>query len=199
MITALPRMAQLPIALAVEALAKLGCDLKSAKAGTKLQRISHAPQHARLSEWMYTMLEKEARLIHISPSTGAITRTALSAPAKSSATILADLLKAFPEHASVNHLTYFVGSHLADVLRGDQDGIKLIFGTEEGRDLVTGLYGDSLLNNLANAQMRDMLTRLIAKLKPLDGPLEIMELGAGTGGTTKDMVPMLAKQGVPIE
>lgn len=198
MITALPRMAQLPIALAVEALAKLGCDLKSAKAGTKLQRIS-APQHARLSEWMYTMLEKEARLIHISPSTGAITRTALSAPAKSSATILADLLKAFPEHASVNRLTYFAGSHLADVLRGEQDGIKLIFGTEEGRDLVTGLYGDSLLNNLANAQMRDTLTRLIAKLKPLEGPLKIMELGAGTGGTTKDMVPMLAKQGVPIE
>ncbi|KAK6078938.1 beta-ketoacyl synthase domain-containing protein [Seiridium cupressi] len=198
--TVLPKQTQLCIALAVEACAQLGCDLRSAKPGQTLQRISHAPEHGRLTEWIYSMLEHEARLIDMSSVTGLITRTAVAAPSKPSGVILADLLTAFPDHEWVNRLAHFAGSRLADVLRGKEDGIKLIFGTEEGRKLVTGLYGDSLLNNLANGQMRDMLTRLVRKLPtPSEGPLKIMELGAGTGGTTKDMVPLLASLGVPIE
>ncbi|RYP36916.1 hypothetical protein DL767_003164 [Monosporascus sp. MG133] len=196
----LPKQTQLCTALVVEACEELGIRLRSVKAGGELPRIPHVPQHGRLVEWLYKLLEHEARLIDVAPTTGIITRTHVAAPARSSAQILADLLKTFPDHGSVNRLVYFAGSRLADVLRGDQDGIKLIFGTDEGRKLVTGLYGDSLLNNLANAQMRDVLTRLVRGLpKPLDGPLRIMELGAGTGGTTRGMVPMLAKLGIPIE
>ncbi|KAJ2975406.1 hypothetical protein NUW58_g8363 [Xylaria curta] len=198
--TVLPKQTQLCVALAVEACEQLGLNLRSAKAGEVVVRIPHEAQHKSLADWMYKLLEHEARLIDISHATGSITRTAIAAPTKSSNQILAELLRAFPDHEWANRLTHFAGSKLADVLRGDQDGIKLIFGTDEGRHLVTGLYGDSLLNSIANAQMRDTLTRLVDKLpKPLAGPLRIMELGAGTGGTTKDMVPMLAKLGIPVE
>ncbi len=198
--TVLPKQTQLCIALAVDACEQLGCHIRSARSGETLKRIPHVPEHGRLTEWLYKILEHEARLIDISPTTGIITRTAIAIPMKSISAILDDLLKAFPDHEAVNRLTHFAGNRLADVLRGEQDGIKLIFGTEEGRKLVTGLYGDSLLNNLANAQMREMLTRLIQKISPLSGgPLRIMELGAGTGGTTKDMVPLLAELGFPVE
>ncbi|ROW05889.1 hypothetical protein VPNG_07979 [Cytospora leucostoma] len=73
------------------------------------------------------------------------------------------------EHSSVNRLKYFAGSRLAEVLRGEQDGSKLIFGTDEGWKLLIGLYGDSLPNNLVNPQMRVMLTRLIGQLEHVDG------------------------------
>ncbi|KAK3376218.1 hypothetical protein B0T24DRAFT_699496 [Lasiosphaeria ovina] len=186
--TVLPKLTQLCIALALEACEQLGCRIAAAAPGEQLPRIPHIAEHGRLTDWLYKMLADAARLVDVAPSTGAITRTAVSAaPYKASASLHADLLRAFPEHESVIRLTFFAGSRLADVLRGEQDGIKLIFGTDDGRRLVTGLYGDSLLNNLANAQMRDVLARLVAKLSSNSGPLKILELGAGTGGTTKDM------------
>lgn len=205
--TVLCKQTQLCIALAVEAFEELGCPLRSARAGDILQRIPHLPEHTMLTDWLYRMLTHEARLLDISglesDIKAVITRTAISAPTKRSDVILADLLKTYPDHEWVNRLTYFAGRRLAEVLRGDIDGIKLIFGTDEGRELVTGLYGDSLLNKLANAQMRDIIMKLVDKatLAPhgFKGPLKIMELGAGTGGTTRGMVPMLAKLGVPVE
>ncbi|KLU92555.1 hypothetical protein MAPG_11500 [Magnaporthiopsis poae ATCC 64411] len=206
--TVMPSQTRLCIALAVEATAQLGWDLRSAKPGTVLPPIPHAPKHERLTEWLYGMLSDEARLLDLRKGPAGetiINRTAVSPPPESSEAILAGLMRDFPDHHWANRLTFFAGRRLADVLRGEQDGIGLIFGTDEGRELVTGLYGDGILNQLANAQMRDVLARLVRKLKARpggwggDGPLRVMELGAGTCGTTKDMVPMLASLGVPIE
>lgn len=84
-------------------------------------------------------------------------------------------------------------------LTGKSAGIKLIFGTEEGRELVFGLYGDSMLNKLSYKMMEDFLRGLIAKLPMHEGPLKILEMGAGTGGTTKLLVPVLASLNVPVE
>jgi thioester reductase-like protein/SAM-dependent methyltransferase/acyl carrier protein len=198
--TVQPKQTRLCVALAVEAFERLGVSLASARAGAMLPRIQHQPEHGRLVEWLYWMLEHEARLVNVSADTGAIVRTGVAVPAISSDAILAELLAAYPDHEWANRLTYFAGRRLVEVLRGEQDGIKLIFGTDEGRELVTGLYGDSLLNKLANAQMQHVLERLVGNLsKPLQGPLKIMELGAGTGGTTKGLVPLLDRLGVPVE
>lgn len=196
--TVVSKQTHLCVALTVEAFEVLGCPLRSAKAGHVLERITHEREHTRLAEWLYKLLEEEARLIDVS-SSGVITRTAVQAPKRTSERILAELRNVYPDHEWANRLTYFAGSHLAQVLRGEQDGIKLIFGTDEGRELVTGLYGDSLLNKLANVQMQDILQRLIGKITRWDSPLKIMELGAGTGGTTKGMVPLLASLGIPVE
>ncbi|KAF3390904.1 Iterative polyketide synthase afoE [Talaromyces pinophilus] len=195
--TVLPRQTQLCVALTVEAFEQLGCPIRSAKAGDTLTRIPHDPQHQRLTNYLYKMLDEEARLIDISGSN--ITRTAIAPPSKSSDAILGQLLRDFPDHEWANKLTHFAGSRLADVLKGECDGIKLIFGSDEGRRLVTGLYGDSLLNKLANVQMQDIVARVASKMPKDQGPLKILELGAGTGGTTKGMVALLAKLGVPVE
>ncbi|EED22651.1 polyketide synthase, putative [Talaromyces stipitatus ATCC 10500] len=196
--TVLPKQDQLCIALAVEAFEHLGVSLKGAKAGQKLEPIKYLPQHDRLAEYLYMMLEKGARLIDID-SNGVITRTAVATPTKSSNDICQQLNRDYPDHNFANRLTQFCGLRLADVLTGKIDGIKLIFGSSEGRELVSGLYGDSLLNKLAYEQMKDFLRRLISKLPMHDGPLKILEMGAGTGGTTKWIVPMLAQLNVPIE
>jgi acyl transferase domain-containing protein/nucleoside-diphosphate-sugar epimerase/acyl carrier protein/SAM-dependent methyltransferase len=195
--TVLPRQTQLCVALTVEAFEELGCPIRSAKAGDTLTRIPHDPQHGRLTNYLYKMLEHEARLIDTDGSK--ITRTAIAPPSKTSDAILEQLLRDLPDHEWANKLTHFAGGRLADVLKGECDGIKLIFGSDEGRRLVTGLYGDSLLNKLANVQMQDVVSRVASKIPKDQGPLRILELGAGTGGTTKGMVALLAKLGVPVE
>lgn len=142
-----PKQIQLCVALIVEAFEQLGCALRTAKVGQKLDRIECLPQHGRLAEYLYTMLEKDARLIDVKGNQ--IKRTAISPPAKSSKEILQNLMHSFPDHGYANKLIYFIGTRLADVMTGKSEGIKLISGSEEGGELVSGLYGDSPFNKLA--------------------------------------------------
>ncbi|KAJ5641292.1 hypothetical protein N7490_005292 [Penicillium lividum] len=192
-----PKQTQLCISLTIDAFEKLGCNLRTAKAGEVLPRISHAPQHERLTKYLYDMLENEGRLIDVDD--GKIVRTAVSVTHKSSKEILASLEAAFPEHNCANRLAFFCGTRLVEVLEGKLDGVKLIFGNEEGRQLVSGLYGDTQLNKIFYKQMEDILTRLISRIPHSSGPLKILEMGAGTGGTTKYLVPLLANLGAPVE
>ncbi|QVM12109.1 Type I Iterative PKS [Coccidioides posadasii str. Silveira] len=193
----MPVQTQLCIALTLEAFDELGYNLREAKPGQKLARVSHPSEHRRLVDYLYRMLAKEALLINLDDDT--ITRTTTPPPPESSKDILEQLLKRFPDQNTADRLTFYTGSNLAEVLRGNTDGIKLIFCTEEGRELVSGLYADWPLNRLFYSQMEDFLCRLISKLDMSTGPLKILEMGAGTGGTTKWIVPLLAKLNVPIE
>ncbi|KAL8692796.1 MAG: hypothetical protein Q9218_002237, partial [Villophora microphyllina] len=192
----MPKQTQLCIALTVEAFKQLGCDLGSASAGQRLERVPHLPEHGRLTEYLYMMLE-ETRIIDLVGSH--FTRTAISLPSKTSSAILEDLDREYPDHTFANQLSHWTGSRLADVLSGKADGLKLIFASDRGRELVSGLYGDSLLNKLAYKQMADFLNRLVSKLPKNGGSLKILEMGAGTGGTTKWLLPLLATVGIPVE
>ncbi|KAH8799818.1 putative polyketide synthase [Xylogone sp. PMI_703] len=196
--TVMPRQTQLCVALTVEAFEQLGCDLKSAKPGQKLERIPHLPEHGRLADYLYTMLD-ETRIIDIDGED--ISRTAVPVPSKSSESILKELERDYPDHTFANQLSFWTGSKLAEVLSGKTDGLKLIFATEKGRELVSGLYGDSHLNKLAYKQMADFLSRLSSKLEQQghEGTVKILEMGAGTGGTTKWLVPLLAGLGMTVE
>ena len=192
-----PRSTQLCIALTLKAFEKLGVSIKTAKPGHVLKRIQYVPQHQRLVEYLYEMLEKEARLIDIEGSK--VIRTAISPPGKSSSVLLQDLLRMYPDWSYAMKLTHFAGAQLADVLTAKTDGIKLIFGSEEGRELVGGLYCDHVFNKMNYSQMADFVENLISKLEMRDGVLKILEIGAGTGGTTLYMAPLLARLGVPVE
>ncbi|KAL2167888.1 hypothetical protein VTG60DRAFT_675 [Thermothelomyces hinnuleus] len=196
-----PKTTQLCIALTLEAFEKLGVSIKAARPGQVLPRIQHDSAHQRLVEYLYDMLEKEARLIDISGqgASATITRTAISPPAKSSNGLLQDLLRMYPDWSNAMKLTYFAGLRLADVLTGKTDGIKVIFGSEQGRELVAGLYCDHVFNKMHYTQMADFLESLISKLPMRDGPLKILEMGAGTGGTTLVLAPLLGRLGAPVE
>ncbi|KAI1454916.1 hypothetical protein F4805DRAFT_469070 [Annulohypoxylon moriforme] len=195
--TVMPLQTDMCVALTLEAFEELGHRFRDARPGDKFARIPHPKEHSRLVDYLYQMLEKESHIINVNGDT--ITRTAVAAPARSSKEILQDLLEKFPDQTTADKLTFYTGSNLADVLRGTTDGIKLIFGTPEGRDLVSGLYAEWPINRLFYKQMEDFLARLVSKLDMSEGPLKILEMGAGTGGTTRWLVPLLASLNVPVE
>ncbi|KAJ5910075.1 Polyketide synthase [Penicillium tannophilum] len=195
--TVMPTQTHMCIALTLDAFAELGCDLRVAKPGQALARVDHVPLLNGLADYLYNMLEKESGLIKIDGTQ--VIRTAVPAPKIASSELLQVLLRDAPDHSYPHKLTHFAGSRLAEVLSGRSDGIKVIFGSEEGRELASGLYADSPLNKLSYTQMQDFVKRLISRL-PADGtPLKILELGAGTGGTTKWVVPLFAELGIPVE
>lgn len=99
-------------------------------------------------------------------------------------------------------MTDYAGSNLARVLSGTTDGVKLIFGSAKGRELAAGFYGDWPLNRATYAGLDDFFKHLADTCGPrlsVDNPLRILEMGAGTGGTTKRLLPLLAKLGMPVE
>jgi acyl transferase domain-containing protein/nucleoside-diphosphate-sugar epimerase/SAM-dependent methyltransferase len=193
-----PKSTQLCIALTLEAFEKLGVSLRTAKPGQVVPRIKYAPQHQRLVEYLYRLLEHEARLIDTTDN-GDHIRTAVSPPRKSSAALLQDLVRLYPDWSTAQKLTHYAGTKLADVLEAKTDGIKIIFGSDEGRALVGGLYCDHVFNKMNYQQMADCVEGIISKLPADQGPLRILELGAGTGGTTLYLAPLLERLQVHVE
>ena len=193
----MPRHTQLCLALILEAFEKLGCPIRNEQPDTVLNPIRCRPEYSKLADCLYEILEREGRLIDIKDSVH--TRTAIAAPKKSSNDILHSLIVQSPQHENSHRLIHHVGSRLADVLAGDVNGIQLIFGSEEGRQLVSWLYGDFPFNKLSYEMMADFLRRMSDELPQDRGPIKILEMGAGTGGTTKMLVPFLADLGISIE
>ncbi|CVL03420.1 probable polyketide synthase [Fusarium mangiferae] len=192
---------RLCVALVVEAFEQLGASLTTVEPGRVLERIQFPPAHTRLVDFIYRFLSDNARLIDINDTTGQITRTRVPTPRKTSSQILEEQLAKYPEFVVANRLTYYAGTHLADVLKGKTDGLRLIFGSIEGRDLVQALYCDHTFNRMNYNHMKLVTENLVERLgnsQPGE-TLKILEVGAGTGGTTHVLAPMLAKLGIPVE
>ena len=194
----MPRSTELVIVYILNAFEQLGCHIRSAKQGSRLERVQYLPKHERFMNYIiYELLEKDARLIDIKGSE--ITRTAVAPPTKSAETLLEELLRDEPVHAAEHQLTALIGPKFADCLTGKEDGLQLIFGNPEGRQIVTDMYAKSPVTGIWIQQLAYFLEQLVARLPKNGQPLCILEMGAGTGGTTSKVVPLLARLGVPIK
>jgi len=191
------RSNRLCVALIVEAFETLGSPLRTASPGQLLERIPHLSQHTHLVNWIYKFLSKDARLINMEANR--VFRTSIAAPQKSSETLYNELLQASDPWLVAHELTSFAGKHLADVLLGKTDGISLLFGSTKGRSLIEGLYGDLPFNQLAYKQMCEVIRQLSLRIPHDQGVLRILEVGGGTGGTTRVLADCLARLPVPIE
>ncbi|KAI0418297.1 putative polyketide synthase [Xylaria grammica] len=201
---ALPVEDELTVALTLEAFEECGAGIREAQPGQLLTRITHRPEHRHLVTYLYRMLDKLTQIVKVDGD-DSITRTAVPLPLRSSQAVYEDLAARFPDQHTAYELVYYAGTNLARVLSGATDGVKLIFGSPRGRELAAGFYGDWPLNRATYAGTEDFLTRLVSRLAlggaqiDAENPLRILEMGAGTGGTTKRLVPLLAKLGVAVE
>lgn len=193
----IPRSTALCIGHIVNAFEELGCSIRSATPGQKLERVPYLSKHEKFINLIYDLLWKDARLIDINGSD--IIRTAVAPPTKSVETLLQELLRDEPVHAAEHRLTSLIGARFADCLIGKAEGLQIIFGTSEGRDLVSDVYAKSPINSTWIQQAEWFIEQLLLTLPNNEEPLCILEVGAGTGGTTATLVPMLARLGVPIK
>ena len=194
----MPRSTELVIVYILNAFEQLGCYIRSAAPGQRLERVPYLPKHERFMNYIiYELLEKDARLIDINGSE--ITRTAVAPPTKPAEILLEDLLRDEPVHKAEHQLTALIGPKFADCLSGKEDGLQLIFGNPEGRQIVTDMYANSPVTGIWIQQLAYFLEQLLSKLPKSGEPICILEMGAGTGGTTSKMLPLLARLGVPVK
>ncbi|MEM1241177.1 MAG: SDR family NAD(P)-dependent oxidoreductase [Cyanobacteria bacterium P01_H01_bin.26] len=82
------------------------------------------------------------------------------------------------------------GANLATVFQGETDPLALLFPQGDLTPL-TQLYRSSVGASVMNQLLQMALTQAIAHA-PHQRPLRILEIGAGTGGTTAQLLPLLA-------
>ncbi|KAL9086711.1 MAG: hypothetical protein Q9165_007030, partial [Trypethelium subeluteriae] len=188
----LPLQSELVVQYVVVAFASLGCDLQTMDLEDQVFAAQCSPRHDKLNLQLCKVLE-EAKLIKRAED-GTFRRTAVPTPTDSTSSLYATLLSKFPKHASETKLLHTTGYRLAECLSGALDPLALIFRDSVARALVEDVYTNAPMFKTGTLLLSQYLSAI---LKRLDGIREvrILELGAGTGGTTKSLLEELNKLG----
>ncbi|KAI1748007.1 beta-ketoacyl synthase [Xylaria castorea] len=185
-----PLQMELVIAYIVEAFASLGCSPAGLKEGEKAKSFSYVPQHKKLVAELYDILIKYGIF---TLEDGNYIRTAKSTPTESALTLHESFLK-FPVHKSETNLLYCTAHQLGGCLSGAADPIALLFKNAGSRALWENVYTDSPIFKMCNLLFAEYLVDVLQSMNSSQ-EIRILELGAGTGGTTKHLVERLAATG----
>ena len=139
----LPRSDELANAIFCNAFEELGCPIRSAAPGTKLERIKHLPSREKFVDYIHDPMEKNAGLIEINGEE--IARTSVPCPSNEIEDILEDLLDDRPAQDAELGLMEITGGAFAKCLSGNEDALRFPFGSVEVRTLMTNFYAKSAL------------------------------------------------------
>ncbi|MFF7730861.1 SDR family NAD(P)-dependent oxidoreductase [Streptomyces sp. NPDC008001] len=106
--------------------------------------------------------------------------------------LFAALLRDHPGGSMVALIYGICGRELPKVLRAESDPLELLFSEPDA--LATRFYDHSWITRRQNRLARFALRTMVAHW-PAERPLRILEVGAGTGGTTADLLPELPPEG----
>jgi acyl transferase domain-containing protein/acyl carrier protein/SAM-dependent methyltransferase len=191
------RNSELVLSYTVEAFVALGVDLNQIDAGEKIPQITVLPKHASLRAVLYEIL-REAQIADFDGSSYLRSDKALGLV--SSRTLFDNIVQDFPQHAKEHQLLDLCGAELAELLSGQKNPLTVLFGSKQNRDILEDVYSASPVHLTMSQMLTSFLERTLRSATPGPGGVfRILELGAGTGATTKWVVERLVKLGVPIE
>lgn len=192
-----PYQKRLVLAYIVEAFADLGCDLSKIRAGDIVPQITALEKHARLVRHLYHILE-DGELITFRDGRSFV-RTSVPVDLTLAETVYQHTIDLFPQHASVHKLLQAIGCELAGCLRGDRDGMQIIFGSRDNKKTLEEFYEFWPLLRAPTIVLGDFLAKAFTANANGKGKFRILELGAGTGGTTRYIINVLKQRGIDFE
>jgi acyl transferase domain-containing protein/NADPH:quinone reductase-like Zn-dependent oxidoreductase/NAD(P)-dependent dehydrogenase (short-subunit alcohol dehydrogenase family)/SAM-dependent methyltransferase/acyl carrier protein len=119
------------------------------------------------------------------------TTPAFTRAAKSAREALRSFISKFPGHLPEGLLCAGNCADLGPVLRGEKEAVQVLF-SRAGADLLDQFYSDSPLTSQWLAAITGAV-REIARDMPEGRGLRILEVGAGTGGLTSYVLPLLER------
>lgn len=189
--------ASLVLAYTIEAFAELGVRLDRLEPGDNIPLLNVLPRHRHLREVLYEIL-RDGKVADFDGKNYA--RSEKSMKPTHSSVLFKQIVSDFPHHAKEHTLLDICGSNLSKLLTGSLDPLKLIFGTKANRDILEDVYSTSPMYVIMSQLLTIFLEKALGNTQPVgDGTFRIIELGAGTGSTTRWVVNRLVQLGVPVE
>jgi acyl transferase domain-containing protein/NADPH:quinone reductase-like Zn-dependent oxidoreductase/SAM-dependent methyltransferase/acyl carrier protein len=187
-----PEMYAFGLACTVAAFRKLGWAMNTGDVVTPaplMERLGVLPRHERLVHRLLQMLETARVLERREDEWGVGTCPEVGDPADWWRRLFAQ----FPVFSAELMLLGQCAQHLAEVLRGVVDPLELIFPEKSGT--AENLYDNAPTSRLYNSLLGRAVADLVANL-PDRRTLGIIEIGAGTGGTTSHLLAHLPAERV---
>lgn len=182
-----PRMNKLCDAYVWQALHQLGWKPQSGQSFAIAQRVEQLGITARQQQLFKRMLQmlREDGYLDLSEGRGTVRQIpTLPAPEE----LRGEILKAAPALAAELSLLHDCGQRLAHVLSGSLDPLEVLFPGGDA-SAVSAVYRDApssrYFNKLAGEVIAEVAERSSARR------LRILEIGAGTAGTTRHVLPRL--------
>ncbi|THC96042.1 hypothetical protein EYZ11_004463 [Aspergillus tanneri] len=192
----LPVQMELVVAYIVEAFNRLGCPLATMAAEEVVPNVSVLPRHHKLKNQIYKILE-EASLVQ-RDSSGQFRRTGTPVPGTDSGHLQQSIVSRFPQHTYEHTLLASTGSKLADCLTGKADPLEILFGSPKSRALLENVYTHAPMFEAGTISLTKYLVDIFQTFDD-NRPVRILEIGAGTGGTSKHLVESLLTTQKPFE
>ncbi len=147
------------------------------------------PKFSRMLSRMLEFLVDD-RLLSRNGATWQVASRLPSIPAGEATAKSAKLLSRFPSCSAELKVLSRCGESLAETLAGSLDPMDLLFPGGSIQDL-EALYTRAPFTRAYNELVRDAIAHIV-HLVPEEIPLKILEVGAGTGGTSTWVLPELA-------
>jgi microcystin synthetase protein McyG len=186
-----PEFDRLTVDFICKALIELGFDATPGRrfaVRAEASRLRIAQRHARLFPELIALLARHGVLVHDGAD-----YVVSSMPTGDPVERSTELLNRFREVGAEIEILRRCGVELSRVLTGGQDPLNLLFD-DPGFEHLRRLYSESPFSRTFNGTLADLLRRAAASVGKR--PLRILEIGAGTGGTTRYILPAL---GVDVE
>lgn len=183
-----PAQMELVVTYIVEAFKSMGCPLASLSAGQMIPDITVLSKHDKVKNQIYRILE-DANIIE-RDSTGSFVRTSIRVSEGSSERLHQVIVSDFPQHAYEHNLLASTGSKLAACLTGGADPLAILFGSAKARALMENVYTHAPMFKTCTINLAQYLVDIFNNFEGTR-PIRILELGAGTGGTTKHLIECL--------
>lgn len=189
-----PQQDELTVAYIDKAFEQLDVNLRDLQEGDTVPQPRCSPKHSRLVSRLWDILA-EYKIVKRRGSQ--ITRLTKPLPSLAPEALLDRLITSHPRYATDARLVSVTAPHLAQCLTEREDAVRLLFGTPTGKEVLNKFYSDSPLFKPSTDVLLNLVDRIIPQDNP--APFRILEVGAGTGGTTKQVCELLQSQNKAVE
>lgn len=174
----------------VEALRKLGWKFEPDISFTSkelIERLGVIKEHHRFLSRLLEILEQERIVKRVGQKWEILRQPAFDNPQKTWAGILSE----YPTYHAELTLLERCGSKLKEVLRGEVDPLSIIF--PPGSPVIEHLYHGAPTSRIYNRIIKQAIGLLLDSLPEGETlrTMEMLEIGAGTGGMTSRLLPLL--------
>ena len=192
-----PLQNDLLLAYITEAFDALGVSLSEYPRGIEIPTVQHIPKYDRLMKRLLDILESQYIVVQ---RAGKILRGSDNIDVDQSSRLCQALCTEHPQYECEAKLMGLVGPRLADCISGNTNPVSVLFGNSRSLDILEDFYTKAPMASTLTSQLLAFLIPSLQSSEHSDeDPIRILEVGAGTGGTTAPLAEALSAARIAVQ